>query len=171
MSTWIRYLQDDDTSGLSRAHARHEIFIFWYVLGLWAWSDPSKATYRERTVSLIRPVPPFVGRESIRLHGTPASDHFMADIAEVIASRAIWCSLFARDANDRDESWVSDPLASRSSSYNGARHEGLDDEFDHRSPVHVVPHSTDLQAGQSEAQNDESKLLRARFLHPSKGYI
>lgn len=112
-----------------------------------------------------------MGRESIRLHGTLSSDQFMADTAEVIASRAIWCSLFARDANDRDESWVSDPLASRSSVYNGVRHEGLDDELDHGSPVHLIPHSTDLQAGQSEALIDESKLLRARFLHTSKGYI
>lgn len=107
MSRWIRYLQDNDISGLSQAHAQHRISISWCVLGLRAGSIPVKTANQP---SVIKPALPFLGRESIHLHGTPANDQSMGETAEEIAPRANRCSLFAIDINDRDGSWVSDNL-------------------------------------------------------------
>lgn len=58
-------------------------------LGHSGWINPSKATHREWAVSLIKPMLPFVCRESIHLRGTPASDQSMTETAEEITSGRI----------------------------------------------------------------------------------
>lgn len=75
---------------------------------------------------------PFVGRESIPSRGTPASDQSTAETAEEITSRAIRCSRFARDINDRDGSWVSDHVRLAHHLTMGQGIEGLEDDLESR---------------------------------------